>query len=264
MLNYLRDLVKNTSNLDVQIIKVTGDANGKVNIEGMDEGKTVVIKGKFLKDIPEFEGTFGLSNLDELSGYLNIYSSPSAKVEIIKESKTFSVSVKDEDEQPILDSDGNPTYEEVVEDVIAEFHFRLDSEEMMNPYRVVDKRMIPDQYNFLGATWNVEVEPSQASIEKLAKQAGVGYTETFGVKTKDDNLYVVLGNPESQASFLFAKDVKGEIANPWIWDLSKVLNILKLSSNAECTMSFLDKGVLQITLNTGLAKYNYILPAKAR
>ena len=264
MLNYLRDLVRNTGNLDVQIIKITGDIDGKVTIEGMDEGKTVVIKGKFIKDIPEFEGTFGLSNLDELSGYLNIYSSPASKIEIIREDKSFSTVVKDENHQPILDDDGNPTYEEVVENVISELHFKLDSEEMINRYRVVDKRMITDQYNFLGAKWDIEIEPSQASIEKLAKQASVGYTETFGVKTKDGNLYVVMGIPELQSSFLFAKDVEGEITNPWLWDLSKVLSILKLSSNAECTMSFLDKGVLQITLNTGLAEYNYILPAKAR
>lgn len=264
MLNYLRDLVKNTSNLDVQIIKVTGDSSGKVSIEGMDEGKTVVIKGKFIKDIPEFEGIFGLSDLDKLSGYLNIYSSPASKIEIIREDRTFSTVVKGEDNQPILDDDGNPSYEEVVENVISELHFKLDAEEMINRYRVVNKNMIPDQYNFLGATWDVEVTPSQSSIEKLAKQASVGFTETFGVETKDGNLYVVMGIPELQSSFLFAKDVKGEITNPWLWDLSKVLSILKLSSNAECTMSFLNKGVLQITLNTGLAEYNYILPAKAR
>ncbi len=264
MLNYLRDLVKNTGNLDVQIIKITGDSDGKVNIEGMDEGKTIVVKGKFLKDIPEFEGTFGLSNLGDLSGYLNICQGPSAKMEIVRENRTFSTVAKDDDGQPILDGDGNPTHEDVTENVIAKFDFKVGAKKMVNPYRTVDKRMIPDQYNFLGANWDIEFEPSQTSIDDLTKQASIGFTETFGVKTEDGDLYVVLGDPEDPASFVFAEDVDGEMKNSWLWDLGKVLNILKLSSNAECTMSFLDKGVLQITLNTGLAEYNYILPAKAR
>lgn len=264
MLDYLRDLVKHTNNLGVQVIKVTGDSAGKVIIEGMEEDKTVVIKGKFLKNIPELEGVCGLGQLDQLNNILNIYNHKDDKVEIKRETRKFSMIVKDSSGDTVLDSDGNPTYEEIEEDVIGVLLFKRDSDKMQNPYRVTDKRQIVDQYDFLGADWDVEVEPTQMAIDMLGKQSGIGFSETFGVKTEDGNLFIVLGDPSMQASFLFAKNVKGKMANPWTWDLSKVLNILKLSSNAECSMHFLDKGLLQITLNTGQAEYNYILPAKSR
>ena len=264
MLDYLRDLVKHTGNLGVQVIKVTGDSAGKVILEGMEEDKTVVIKGKFLKDIPEVEGVCGLGQLDQLNTILNIYSHKDDKVEIEREDKKFSMVVKDGSGNTVLDADGTPTYEEVEENVIGILSFNRASEKVINKYRVTDKRQIKDQFDFLGADWDVEIEPTQSAIDMLGKQAGIGFSETFGVKTENGDLFVVLGDPALQSSFLFAKDVKGEMTNPWTWDLGKVLSILKLSSNAECSMHFLDKGLLQITLNTGQAEYNYILPAKAR
>ncbi len=264
MLDYLKDLVKHTNNLGVQVIKVTGDTVGNVVIEGMDEDKTVVIKGKFLKEIPELEGVCGLGQLDQLNNMLNLYTQKDDKIEIQREARKFSLVVKDGSGNTVLDPDGNPTYEEVEEDVIGVLLFRRDSDKMKNPYRVTDKRQIHDQYDFLGAEWNVEIEPSQSAIDMLGKQSGIGFAETFGVKTENGDLYVVIGDPALQASFLFCKDIEGEMTNPWTWDLSKVLSILKLSSNAECSMHFLDKGLLQITLCTGQAEYNYILPAKAR
>ncbi len=264
MLDYLRDLVKHTNNLGVQVIKVTGDSAGNVILEGMEDDKTVVIKGKFLKSIPEFEGVCGLGQLDQLNNILNIYSHKDDEIEVKRENRKFSMVVKDDKGDTVLDGDGSPTYEEVEEDVIGILLFKRDSAKMKNPYRITDKRQIADQFDFLGATWDVEIEPTQSAIDMLGKQSGIGFSETFGVKTEDGNLFIVLGDPALQASFLFAKDVVGEMTNPWTWDLGKVLSILKLSSNAECSMRFLDKGLLQITLNTGQAEYNYILPAKAR
>lgn len=264
MLDYLRDLVKHTNGLGVEVIKVTGDQKGNVKIEGMDTDKTVVIKGKFLKELPELEGVCGLSQLEWLNGFLNIYNQKEDVIDIKRETKKFSVVVKDDNGDTVLDDDGNPTYEEVEDNVISELVFSRKSAKMKNPYRVMDKRMIPDQYNFVGADWDVMVKPSQTAIDMLGKQASVGYESSFGVKTEDGDLHVVLGDPSLQASFLFAEDVKGEMTNPWTWDISKVLSILKWSSNADCEMCFLDKGILQITLKTGQAEYNYILPAKSR
>ena len=264
MLIYLRDLVKHTNNLGIEVIKITTEKDGNVKVEAMDNDKNIVVKGKFNGEVPELEGVCGLGQLDWLNGFLNIYNQKDDSVDVKRELKKFSVVVKDAAGDTKLDNDGNPIYEQVEENVICELVFKRDSEKMKNPYRVVDKRMIPTQFNFVGADWDVEITPSAAAIDMLGKQASVGYETSFGVKTEGGDLYVVLGNPDLQASFLFAKDVKGEMTQPWTWDIGRVLNILKWSSNAECTMFFLDKGILQITLKTGLAEYNYILPAKSR
>ena len=134
---------------------------------------------------------------------------------------------------------------------------------MKNSYRVVERRQIPDQYNLVSQDWDVVISPSKQSIDMLAQQAAVGFEAFFGVRTEDGVLYLTFGD-NSQAEIEFAQDVEGELTKPWIGDIAKVLSVLKFAENADCKMSFLDKGALQITLNTGIGEYNYIMLAKAR
>lgn len=263
MLSQLRDLVKHTTNLGIDIIKLTGDEDGNIKIEGMDTDKSIVVKGTFLKQLPEFEGTSGLGNLDWLSGYVNIYKEKSDKVIVKRNTRSFSVEAKDDDGNTLTDSNGNIIFNEVEEDIVEEIHFTRKTPKMKNIYRVVDRRQIPEQYNFLGADWDVVIQPSRQSIEMLGQQASIGFTSFFGVKTVNDVLYLTFGD-NAQAEIEFAQGVEGELTKPWIWDISKVLSVLKFADTATCTMSFLDKGALQITLNTGIGEYNYIMPAKAR
>jgi len=46
--------------------------------------------------------------------------------------------------------------------------------------------------------------------------------------------------------------------------VAQVTQILKLIESNECEMSFSDDGALQITLDSGMAKYQYILPAQSK
>ena len=46
------------------------------------------------------------------------------------------------------------------------------------------------------------------------------------------------------------------------WPLAQVLAILKLGMSGACVMSISTKGALQISVDSGLAKYDYILPAQ--
>ena len=262
MLNCLRDLMRHTAGLGIEVIKVTGD-NDKVSVEGMDTGKTVVLKGEFTKELPELNGVFGLSQLEVLSKLVNVYKEAGDDLKIVRKEKEFSVQ-KTEDGELVFDSDGNPEYEKVREEIIDEFIFSRKSPKMVNPYRVLDRRMIPDQAKFGGADWDIVIKPTKQAIDLLATQASFGVEEYFGVKTEGDVLYLTFGDQSSQAVIEFATDVKGTMTKPWLWNVSSTLSILKFSENAECTMSFLDKGALQITLKTGLAEYNYIMPAKAR
>lgn len=263
MLNHLRDLMKHTSGLGIEAIKVTGDEAGKIKIEGMDTNKTVVLKGSFKKELPDLKGTCGFSRLDILHKLVNIYKEDGDNIEIVRQDKNFSVQVEDNGE-PVFDNEGNPLYEKIEEEVIDRFCFSRQSPKMLNPYRVLDRRMIPEQYNFVGADWDVEFKPTKTAIDMLGVQAILGEEDFFGVKIEDKTLYLTLGDQGAEAIVEFANNVEGELTRPWVWGVAPVLSILKFSENAECSMSFLDKGALQISLKTGLAEYNYIMPAKAR
>lgn len=266
----LHDLVSHTKGLNVGILKLTGE-NGKVKIEGMDDNKSVVIKGQFKNDIPEFEGIFGLGNLDFLSGYVNIYNEPKTDdVEVIRKKKKVLENELDDDGDPVLDGNNEPVTVEVEREEIFEFKFKRKLPKMNNTYRVIDRRMIPDQFDFVGGNaWDVEVVPTARGIGLLQQQANVGFDEFFGVKTEQDSdgvnkLFLVLGKEDSAAQFEFASDVVGTLTKPWCWPIDQTLKILKYSENAECKMSFLDKGAMMITVDSGIAEYSYILPAKSR
>ena len=178
--------------------------------------------------------------------------------------RTFSVEAKDDDGTILTNSEGNIIYNKIEEEVIEEIRFSRKTPKVKNSYRVVDRRVIPEQYNFLGADWDVVITPSKQAIDMLSQQAAIGFETSFGVKTENGSLFLTFGELSSLGEFEFANNVEGKLLKPWIWDIAKVLSVLKFAENAECTMSFLDKGALQITLNTGIGEYNYIMPAKAR
>ncbi len=263
LLNSLRDLTRHTSGLDIDMIKIIGD-DGSVAFEGINDDKTVVLKGSFMKDVPELQGTFGLSQLEYLTKCVNEYKQKDDSIDVVRIEKTFSVPAKDDDGAEIHTDNGEPVYDKVTEMIMEKLVFSRKSPKMVNQYRVLDRRMITDQPSFKGAEWDVVITPTSQAINSLAIQAGMGVEEYFGVKTEDNVLYLTFGDTSSQAIVEFAHNVEGEITRSWIWGVAPVLNVLKMSDSADCTMSFLDKGALQITLETGLAKYNYIMPAKAR
>ena len=71
MQDILKDIVKHTHSLGIiQAAKVTTDENG-TSIDAMDDDRTVVLRGKLHKPVPEFQGKFGLGRLGVLNGYLN-------------------------------------------------------------------------------------------------------------------------------------------------------------------------------------------------
>ncbi len=264
MLNYLRDLVKHTAGLDIDVLKLTGDDDGNVVIEGMDTDKSVVLKGTFQKEIPDLRGICGLSNLEQLNGFVNLYQEKADVISIKREERTFSVEVKDDDGSTLTGTDGSTVYEDIKENIIEEFHFSRPMPKMKNTYRLVDRRMIPEQHTFLGADWDVVVKPTKQAIDMLAIQASIGFESSFGVRTEDGVLFLTFGDSGALGEMEFANDIVGELSKPWVWDIAKVLTILKFADKADCTMSFLEKGALQITLDTGVGEYNYIMPAKAR
>jgi hypothetical protein len=117
---------------------------------------------------------------------------------------------------------------------------------------------------FKGASWEVEFQPTVAAIQRLKYQAAAHTEETtFQVKTDNDNLVFSFGDASTHAgSFVFHSGITGKLKQSWAWPVSQIQSILGLSGDV--TMRISDAGALQITVNSGLAEYNYILPAQAK
>lgn len=83
-------------------------------------------------------------------------------------------------------------------------------------------------------------------------------------KTDGDKLVFVFGDQSSHGGeFVFATGITGKITKAWTWPVNAVLSILKIADANNTTMSFSNDGAMQITLDSGLATYKYIVPAQA-
>jgi hypothetical protein len=118
---------------------------------------------------------------------------------------------------------------------------------------------------FRGVAWHVEVQPTVQSIQRFNFQAGANNEHTtFLAKTEGTNLKFIFGDQATHGGeFIFATDVKGTLNKAWTWPVASVLGILKIADANNATVSFSNEGAMQITLDSGLAVYKYIIPAQA-
>jgi hypothetical protein len=61
---------------------------------------------------------------------------------------------------------------------------------------------------------------------------------------------------------VFETNIGRSLKTGWTWPVQQVLKILHLTGDK--VMSFSDKGALRVLVDSGLAKYNYILPAQSK
>ena len=62
--------------------------------------------------------------------------------------------------------------------------------------------------------------------------------------------------------FVFQPDVGGSVSKGWAWPVDQVSKILSLGGDLEYSIS--DDGVSQISVDSGLGVYNYLLPAQTK
>jgi hypothetical protein len=63
-------------------------------------------------------------------------------------------------------------------------------------------------------------------------------------------------------SFTFQSNVSGKLKSTWSWPVVQVMSILNLAGDK--TVRIADAGALQITVDSGIAQYDYILPAQSK
>ncbi len=88
---------------------------------------------------------------------------------------------------------------------------------------------------------------------------------SFVVRTDNGNLIFTFGDQASHGGeFTFATDVKGTLNKGWSWPVGQVLQILKLSDSAKVMLHFSNEGAMMVSVDSGLGKYQYIIPAQAQ
>jgi hypothetical protein len=242
MKDILQDVVAHTHALGfLSLVKVTNE--DKTSIDSMAEDRSVILSAETHAPVAEFVGTFGMPNLDKLNLHLkNPEYKDNAKIEVVQAERNG-------------------------ETVPTHIHFENAAGDFQNDYRFMNKAIIEEKLKtvkFKGAAWNVEFQPSMAAIARMKLMAAAHSEEpTFNVSTKDGNLVFSFGDASTHAGeFVFEAGVSGTLAHTWSWPVAQVQAILNLDGDA--TMSISDQGAMKISVNSGMATYDYILPAQSK
>lgn len=240
MRDYLLDLVQHTHDLGcIDLIKIVGD-DQSTQIKALAEDVSVVVEGEFKNPHPDFVGTFGMPNLNKLKILLNLPE--------YREDAKLGLSRR---------STGEPdgiNFENATGDFRNQYRFMAESH--------VNAKL--QTFKFKGATWNMEFQPTVAAIQRLRMQSQANAEEpNFQVRTENGDLKFFFGDHSTHAgNFVFHSGVGGQLKRPWAYPAVIVMNILALTGDK--TMRISDDGAAKITVDSGLATYNYILPAQSK
>jgi len=243
MKDILQDIVSHTHGLGfLSNLKVSTDSN-ETNINSVTDCRSVVLYATTHERVKEFEGVFGMGDLDKLNLHLkNPEYKEDAKITVERLSK-------DDEEFP------------------AHIHFENVIGDFQNDYRFVNKAIIENKIKnvkFKGANWDLEFEPPVASITRMKLMSAAHSEEpNFQVRTESNNLIFSFGDTATHAGeFVFKHNVEGSLNSRMSFPLVHVQSILSLSG--ESTMSLSNQGVMKISVDSGLATYDYILPCQVK
>jgi len=242
MKDILQDVVAHTHALGfLSLVKVSNDEG--TQIDSMAEDRSVILSAETATPVAEFKGTFGMPNLDKLALHLkNPEYKDNAKIDVVEAERNGEV-------------------------VPTHIHFENATGDFQNDYRFMNKAIIEEKLKtvkFKGASWAVEFQPSMAAISRMKLMSAAHNEEpTFNVKTVDGNLVFAFGDASTHAGeFVFEAGVEGTLTHTWSWPVAQVQSILGLDGDA--TMSISDQGAMKISVNSGMATYDYILPAQSK
>lgn len=245
MRDQLLDIVQHTHGLGViDLVKVVGTEEETL-VHAVAEDRSVIVDAKFAGPIPEFIGTFGMPNLGKLNTILNIdeYKEENAKITISSQPNAQGVATPSGIDFENKDGDFKNNYRFMLADVVNDKLKTL---------------------KFKGVKWGVELEPTNLSVQRFKFQASANSEDTtFIAKTNNGNLEFHFGDHSTHSGkFVFAAGVSGSLSKPWSWPLPVMISILNIPGDK--MLRFSDEGAAQITVNSGIAVWNYTAPAQKK
>ncbi len=244
MKDLLQDIVSHTQNLGfLTTVKVTGTESG-TTINSMADDRSVIMEATTAAPYSDMIGVFGMPQLNKLKYLLDGSE--------YKEDAKISIT----------------TAQRNGEDIPVGIHFENKYGDFKNDYRFMNSEIINEKMKtvkFRGVKWDVEIEPSVASVTRFNFQAGANSEHpTFLAKTDGGNLKFIFGDVSTHGGeFVFAQNVAGKLDRGWTWPVGPILSILKIADVNNTKMSLSNEGAIQITLDSGIATYKYIIPAQA-
>ena len=244
MKDILQDIVSHTQNLGfLTTVKITGTDKG-TTVNSMAEDRSVIMEAETANPYPDMLGVFGMPQLQKLKYLLD------------------GSEYKDNAKISITTADRNG------ETLPVGLHFENKDGDFKNDYRFMSTEIINEKMKtvkFRGVKWDVEVEPTVNAVQRFNFQAGANNEHpTFLAKTESGNLKFIFGDASTHGGeFIFAQNVAGKLDRGWTWPVAQILSILKMADVNNTKMSLSNEGAIQITLDSGLATYKYIIPAQA-
>jgi hypothetical protein len=243
MKDYLQDIVQNVYGLgNIDSVKITGTDTETV-LSTISEDRSVIVQARFHNPVPDFIGTFGLPTLGKLKTILDI---PEYR----------------EDAVITIERQGNEG-----EDFPCSITFENKISDFTNTYRLMSPSVVTEKLKnlkFKAPAWDVEFEPTNSSIQRMKFQAQANSDENcFTARTEKNNLKFYFGDHSTHAgNFVFHPGVTGKLSKDWKWPVGAFSSILNLVGDKTIRIS--DAGVSKITVKTGVAEYEYILPGMTK
>jgi hypothetical protein len=243
MQDFLKDIVAHTHGLGIiDLVKITGTEDATM-LNAVAEDRSVIVEARFKSAHPDFIGVFGMPHLGKLNTILGIPE--------YRENARLSINRQERNGDTVP----------------AGVHFENAAGDFKNDYRFMAAEIINDKLKavkFKGVKWNVDVVPTNASIQRMKFMASANSEETtFVAKTENGDLKFFFGDAASHAgNFVFQAGVAGTLNKPWSWPVAAVIGILNLSGDK--TFKIADEGAAMITVDSGLAEYSYIIPAQTK
>lgn len=244
MQGILQDIVSHTQNLGfLTTVKVTG-TDKQTEMFSMADDRSVIMTAETNAPYPDMIGVFGMPQLQKLKYLLD------------------GAEYKEDAKITIVSADRNGVT------LPVGIHFENKDSDFKNDYRFMNSEIINEKMKtvkFRGVKWDVEIEPSVAAVQRFNFQAGANNEHpTFLAKTDNNTLKFIFGDASTHGGeFVFAHDVSGTLDRGWTWPVAPILAILKIADVNNTKMSLSNEGAIQITLDSGLATYKYIIPAQA-
>jgi hypothetical protein len=241
MKDSLQDLISHIHGLsDIDVIKIMGTAQDTsfAAVSQREDGK-IVIEGSLSTPDSEFIGTFGMPNLVKLKTILGFEE---------------------------YDANSN-IYTHRDNGIAKSINFENKNKDFTNSYRLMAESIVVEKVKtviFKGTTWNIEFDPTVDNIMRLKKQAQANAEENlFKVRVENGELRIHFGDPATHSgNFVFHPQVSGTLASTLQFPVNLVIQILSMVGNK--TMRISERGILEITIDSGIATYRYLIPAHGK
>ena len=243
MRDYLTDIVTHIVPFGTfNNMRIDGTDDG-VEISATDAEREVIIRGKLHTNVKDFNGLFGVSNLTLLQTLINIpeYQDEKATVKVLSEDRNGV---------------NQPTY----------IHFENANGDFVNDFRLMASNLIDKiepKLAFKVSKWAVEFAPAINAHQRLKYQASAHPGEkivTFRVENGEINASIGDG-ASHHGKFVFHSGIDPKIKKTVVAPVLHVITALSLTGDKLIHMD--DLGMM-ITVDSGLASYNYIIPTLSK